>query len=64
MESLELHNTTAEQAIKLEDGLANPFRVGQQHSAKYFELLRVRRELPVASRRQDFLNMFHAQQVG
>ncbi|KPM43385.1 hypothetical protein AK830_g3198 [Neonectria ditissima] len=62
MRSLKHHMTTAEEAMALEDGEAHPLRAGL-HSAKYFEILKARRQLPVSERRQDFLNVYHSNQV-
>ena len=62
MESLQRNNTTAAQAIAIEDERVLPLRSGN-HTAKYFDILRQRRALPVAARRQDFLDLYHDKQV-
>ncbi|CEP21485.1 K12820 pre-mRNA-splicing factor ATP-dependent RNA helicase DHX15/PRP43 [Cyberlindnera jadinii] len=56
------HDTTAEQAERLEDGKVNPF-TGNEFSQKYFDILKVRRDLPVHAQRQEFLNIFHSTQI-
>lgn len=56
------HATTALQASKLEDGPKNPFS-GNGFSSKYFDILKVRRELPVHAQRDEFLKMFHSTQI-
>ncbi|KAF5023363.1 hypothetical protein F66182_4566 [Fusarium sp. NRRL 66182] len=63
MEHLRYRNTTADEAIRLEDAVVHPFREGHCHSKKYFELLRLRRRLPVSSKRQEFLDLYHQHQV-
>ncbi|KAJ3521224.1 hypothetical protein NM208_g13393 [Fusarium decemcellulare] len=65
MESLKRNQTTADQAIALEDGQANPLQPGTQHSKKYFEILKVRRSLPAAQKqaRQRLLDLYHQNQV-
>lgn len=62
MQALVRNKTTAEQAVALEDGNAHPFRAGL-HTSRYFEILKVRRQLPVSGARQSFLNAFHQNQV-
>lgn len=56
------HDTTAEQSERLEDGKVNPF-TGNEFSQKYFDILKVRRDLPVHAQRQEFLNIFHSTQI-
>lgn len=56
------HQTTAEDAIKLEDGPVNPF-TGEQFSDSYFKILKLRRDLPVHAQRQEFLKIFHSTQI-
>lgn len=56
------HKTTAKQAQKLEDAKLNPF-TGKPFSQKYVDILRVRRDLPVHSQREEFLQMFHSTQI-
>ncbi|KIL89465.1 hypothetical protein FAVG1_07045 [Fusarium avenaceum] len=63
MERNQYRNTTAEEAIRLENGEAHPLRDNQVHSGKYFELLKIRRQLPVSSKRQEFLDVYHQNQV-
>lgn len=63
MERDQNRNTTAEDAIRLENGEAHPLRENQVHSGKYFELLKIRRQLPVSSKRQEFLDVYHRNQV-
>ncbi|SPJ82284.1 probable ATP-binding protein PRP16 [Fusarium torulosum] len=64
MEQSQYRNTTAEEAIHLENGEAHPLRDNQVHSEKYFELLKIRRQLPVSSKRQEFLDVYHQNQTG
>lgn len=56
------HGTTAEQARKLESGATNPFS-GAKFSQKYFDILEVRRDLPVHAQRDQFLDIFHSTQI-
>uniref|UniRef100_A0A060T8Y1 RNA helicase n=1 Tax=Blastobotrys adeninivorans TaxID=409370 RepID=A0A060T8Y1_BLAAD len=56
------HATTAEDAQKAEDGPSNPFN-GKELSTKYFDILKVRRDLPVHAQREEFLQMFHSTQI-
>jgi pre-mRNA-splicing factor ATP-dependent RNA helicase DHX15/PRP43 len=63
MEQIQYRNTTAEEAIHLENGEAHPLRDNQVHSEKYFELLKIRRQLPASSKRQEFLDAYHQNQV-
>lgn len=63
MERNQYRNTTAEEAIRLENGEAHPLRDNQVHSRKYFDLLKIRRQLPVSSKRQEFLDVYHQNQV-
>jgi pre-mRNA-splicing factor ATP-dependent RNA helicase DHX15/PRP43 len=44
------HQTTAAMAKKAEDGEINPFS-GRPYSAKYFSILKTRRDLPVHAQR-------------
>jgi hypothetical protein len=62
MQYLQRNKTTAVQAMEIEDRKDHPLRDGP-HSARYFELLKARRALPVSNSRQDFLNTYHQQQV-
>src|SRR3569833_79802 len=61
-EGLERHNTTVEQAERIEDGDYNPFN-GNPHTKQYFNILKTRRDLPVHKQRQEFLNMYHSTQI-
>lgn len=60
--NLKPHETTAEDARKLEDGPTNAF-TGKNFSKKYFDILKVRRDLPVHAQRQEFLQMYHDTQI-
>ncbi|KAG7661552.1 PRP43 [[Candida] subhashii] len=59
---LKRHETTSEQAEKLENGPINPF-TGNQLGQKYFDILKVRRDLPVHAQRAEFLKIFHSSQI-
>ncbi|KAM5345850.1 hypothetical protein ACJ41O_011711 [Fusarium nematophilum] len=59
MDSLERKNTTALQAMQLEDGNANALRACEQHTAPYFKLLEEHRRLPVSAKGQEFLDIYH-----
>src|SRR3569833_999182 len=61
-EGLARHNTTVEQAERIEDGDYNPFN-GNPHTKQYFNILKTRRDLPVHKQRQEFLNMYHSTQI-
>lgn len=56
------HQTTAEQAEKLENAAINPF-TGEEFSQKYFDILKVRRDLPVHAQRDEFLKIFQSTQI-
>ncbi|PSR80034.1 P-loop containing nucleoside triphosphate hydrolase protein [Coniella lustricola] len=56
------HQSTAQQAHKLEDLDNNPW-TGEPHSQKYFRILEGRRELPVHKHRQEFLDIYHNTQI-
>lgn len=56
------HQTTAEQAQKLEDGPKNPF-TGHDFTTKYFDILKTRHDLPVHAQREEFLKIFHSTQI-
>ncbi|ANB16038.1 DEAH-box ATP-dependent RNA helicase PRP43 [Sugiyamaella lignohabitans] len=56
------HESTAAQANKAEDGPLNPFN-GKSLSQKYFDILKVRRNLPVHLQRDEFLKMFQSTQI-
>ncbi|KAF4437461.1 ATP-binding PRP16 [Fusarium acutatum] len=63
MDNLQRNKTTAALAIAIEDGKGHPFRPGESHSTKYFDLLKQRRALPVSAKRQEFLGAYHQHQV-
>ncbi|KAF4335699.1 ATP-binding protein PRP16 [Fusarium beomiforme] len=63
MDNNTYRNTTAEDAIRLEDGSAHPLRDNDLHSERYFELLRFRRRLPVSAKRQEFLDLYQNQVI-
>jgi len=50
LHSFKRHNTTADQAMKAEDGPYNPFN-GKPLSNQYFRILETRRNLPVHQQR-------------
>lgn len=56
------HNTTAEQATKLEQAAVNPF-TGRDFTPKYFDILKIRRELPVHAQRDEFLRIYQNNQI-
>ncbi|KAK9368089.1 P-loop containing nucleoside triphosphate hydrolase protein [Lipomyces kononenkoae] len=56
------HQTSASQALKAEDGPLNPFNL-KPLSPKYFEILKIRRDLPVHLQRQEFLDLYHSAQI-
>lgn len=56
------HNTTAEQAAKLENSAVNPF-TGRDFTPKYFDILKIRRELPVYAQRAEFLKIYQNNQI-
>lgn len=62
LEGFVRHQTTAAQAEKVEDGKTNPF-TGQEYSQKYFDILKVRRDLPVHAQREEFLKIYHSTQI-
>ncbi|KAF4969209.1 hypothetical protein FZEAL_10266 [Fusarium zealandicum] len=49
--------------MEIEDAQDHPLRPGEQHSEKYFALLKARRNLPVSSKRQEFLDVYHEHQA-
>lgn len=59
---LKQHESTASQANEVEDGPTNVF-TGLSHTDRYREILKVRRELPVHSQRDEFLKMYHSSQI-
>ncbi|KNE62551.1 hypothetical protein AMAG_07759 [Allomyces macrogynus ATCC 38327] len=54
--------TTAKQAMALEDGHANPF-TGRAFTKRYRDILAKRRELPVTAQRDEFLAMIQRSQM-
>lgn len=56
------HDTTAAMAKEAEDGPNNPFS-GKPLSSQYFSILKTRRNLPVHSQRDEFLEMYHKSQI-
>nr|5D0U_A Chain A, Pre-mRNA-splicing factor ATP-dependent RNA helicase PRP43 [Thermochaetoides thermophila DSM 1495]5LTA_A Chain A, Pre-mRNA-splicing factor ATP-dependent RNA helicase PRP43 [Thermochaetoides thermophila DSM 1495]5LTJ_A Chain A, Pre-mRNA-splicing factor ATP-dependent RNA helicase PRP43 [Thermochaetoides thermophila DSM 1495]5LTK_A Chain A, Pre-mRNA-splicing factor ATP-dependent RNA helicase PRP43 [Thermochaetoides thermophila DSM 1495] len=54
--------TTAKQAEAVEDSDINPW-TGQRHSERYFKILKARRKLPVNKQRQEFLDLYHNNQI-
>ncbi|KAF5619516.1 ATP-binding protein PRP16 [Fusarium sp. NRRL 52700] len=56
-------DSTAEDAIRLEDGEAHPLRANDLHTRRYFQLLNIRRRLPASEKRQEFLDLYHQHQV-
>lgn len=56
------HNTTSEYAANLENGKKNPF-TGGNFSQKYFDILKVRQDLPIHQQRADFLKTFQSSQI-
>ncbi|CCJ31078.1 unnamed protein product [Pneumocystis jirovecii] len=61
-ENFKKHQSTAEQALKIEEGPINPFS-GIEFSDKYFGILKRRRQLPVHTQRNEFLKIFHSTQI-
>lgn len=62
LDGLQRHMTTAKQAQNLEDGKVNPF-TGQQFSERYLSILKTRRDLPVHSQRDEFLQLYQKSQI-
>lgn len=62
LEGFVKHKTTAEQAEKAENGKINPFS-GKEFTEKYFRILKTRKDLPVHSQRQEFLDIYHSTQI-
>ncbi|CCF55893.1 hypothetical protein KAFR_0A04580 [Kazachstania africana CBS 2517] len=56
------HKTTSESAVKLEEGEANPF-TGRSFTPKYFDILKIRRSLPVHAQRDEFLRIYQENQI-
>lgn len=62
LEGFVRHQSTAAQAEKVEAGKTNPF-TGRDYSQKYFDILKVRHDLPVHSQREEFLQIYHSTQI-
>lgn len=62
LSKLTRHSTSDSDARVLEEGPTNPFN-GNELSPKYFDILKVRRDLPVHAQRQQFLDMYHSTQI-
>ncbi|VVT52999.1 uncharacterized protein SAPINGB_P003353 [Magnusiomyces paraingens] len=62
LEGFVKHKTTAAQAQKVESGKINPF-TSNEFSQKYFDILKVRQDLPVHAQRQEFLDIYHSTQI-
>ncbi|CAN6674841.1 pre-mRNA-splicing factor ATP-dependent RNA helicase Prp43p [Trichomonascus vanleenenianus] len=62
LEEAKRHTTDAAYAKKAEDGPKNPFN-GKELSKKYFDILEVRRNLPVHAQRNEFLELFQKHQI-
>ena len=60
--SFSRHQTTAAQAQQLESAPNNPF-TGSKFSQQYFDILKVRRDLPVHAQREQFLKIFQSTQI-
>lgn len=56
------HKTTSDYGEKLSSGKKNPF-TGVEFTDKYFDILKVRHDLPIHQQREDFLKMFHSTQI-
>ncbi|CCH61799.1 hypothetical protein TBLA_0F02600 [Henningerozyma blattae CBS 6284] len=56
------HQTSAAQAEKLEASTINPF-TGRDFTPKYFDILKIRRELPVHAQRAEFLKIYQENQI-
>ncbi|SCU99557.1 LANO_0F02278g1_1 [Lachancea nothofagi CBS 11611] len=59
---LHRHKTTAAQAAQLESGVKNPF-TGGAFTPRYFDILKIRRELPVYAQRDEFLRIYQENQI-
>ena len=59
---LERRKTTAAEAEQVEDAGENPY-TGCSHSAQYYSILNARRHLPVHKQRQEFLDLYHKNQI-
>lgn len=56
------YETTAAMALHLEKGPNNPFN-HKPFSSKYFDILKLRKDLPVHAQRDEFLQIFHLTQI-
>ncbi|ODV67002.1 P-loop containing nucleoside triphosphate hydrolase protein [Hyphopichia burtonii NRRL Y-1933] len=56
------YKTTAAMALHLEKGPNNPFN-HKPFSSKYFDILKLRKDLPVHAQRDEFLQIFHLTQI-
>lgn len=56
------HETSAAYGERLGSGKKNPF-TGENFSTKYFDILKVRHDLPIHQQRAEFLEMFHSTQI-
>ncbi|RSL61931.1 hypothetical protein CEP54_006039 [Fusarium duplospermum] len=65
MNSLVRNQTTAAEAMALEDGIGHPMPIqeGKLRKSQYFTMLRDRRELPVSGKREEFLALYQSEQV-
>lgn len=65
MESLKRNQTTAAEAMALEEGIKHPMPIqnGKLRNSQYFFLLHTRRELPVSGKREEFLSLYQSEQV-
>ncbi|GME66983.1 unnamed protein product [[Candida] boidinii] len=57
-----IHKTTSKDAELLESGESNPF-TGHPFSQKYFDILKLRRDLPVHAQRDEFLRIYQNTQI-
>ncbi|KAK2790414.1 DEAH-box ATP-dependent RNA helicase prp43 [Emmonsiellopsis sp. PD_33] len=62
LDSFPRHKTTAAMAKEAEDASLNPFN-GKSFSSKYFSILKTRRDLPVHSQRDEFLQLYQKSQI-
>lgn len=62
LSSFKQHETNAKQAQEAENGPLNPFN-SKPLSQKYFDILKVRRDLPVHAQREEFLKIYQSTQI-
>ncbi|EEH49466.1 pre-mRNA-splicing factor ATP-dependent RNA helicase PRP43 [Paracoccidioides brasiliensis Pb18] len=62
LDEFERHKTTAAMAREAEDAAVNPFN-GKPLSNRYFSILKQRRDLPVHSQRDEFLQLYQQSQI-